>query len=404
MSKCAVSPIPPCLEPHLDAKAQQRAVSPIPPCLEPHLGAKSQQCATPPLPLCLEPHSGAKSQQRAVSPIPPCLESYSKPVQSIPLCLESHSRPTQSTLMRAEPHSKPRRRVQFATEHQKLYFHPTRPVFKTTKPVCRIALSPINCVAESGTGSWLADLQGMRQAPFCRLDYLRVKSVVDSSSTTPSVFEMDEASCDAMIEGEVAALNLDYKKEIYVHYTLDSWKTQSVTMATYTSSVSTLRIDKFRFIIPLQDSMGDFTLQIAIKYCVGGKIYWDNFNCQNYQFSGTVEEEDGQVLEELVGRNEADFDFMTEVITTAVTKPQPIPIPTTKLSCSTALSAVPSPTSIRINYSKSAADVPFVVSTKSIPGHAASWTCTKSFTVQADFSRSRTLTTMPLDGIPFFMA
>lgn len=223
-------------------------------------------------------------------------------------------------------HDASRRRVHFAQQQQTLYFLTTRPTSKTKNPIYKQDIVPKNCIKEVNTGSWLADIKKMRCEPFCHLDYLRSSSETGfSADSMTDMFHLDEemdnsqdAACDQLFEGEVAVFNLDFYKEVYIHYTFDDWKTTRRIVSKYSSSITTLKLDKFRFLLAVPEMKTQPTLQLAIEYRVLGRVFWDNFHGQNYQFDCRC-----TVLDSLEEQDLASKELSEET----VALPRSIPIP-----------------------------------------------------------------------------
>lgn len=96
---------------------------------------------------------------------------------------------------------------------------------------------------------------------------------------------LESISCnDLVITGGVRVTNLGFAKEVTVRFTLDDWRTFRDVWADYFSSSMDGKTDKFRFrmTIPV-DSAVDLEVKFAIRYCVGGREYWDNNFNLNYR-------------------------------------------------------------------------------------------------------------------------
>lgn len=190
------------------------------------------------------------------------------------------------------------RRVRFAPQNQTLLFVATRPPSLTCLPIYHLQVVPKNCSARLGRADWLSSIQLMRSPPYARLDYLRVAKA--DLRPPGDIFCLDDddgapATSEHSLTGEVAVFNLDYAKEVLVHYTFDGWRGKQVSTGRYLGSIGTLRIDKFKFTInlPPPSARTEFgrkaattviPLQLAIEYRVLGQSHWDNCDCQNYQF------------------------------------------------------------------------------------------------------------------------
>ncbi|XP_056135088.1 protein phosphatase 1 regulatory subunit 3E [Lampris incognitus] len=92
--------------------------------------------------------------------------------------------------------------------------------------------------------------------------------------------EADEFS----LSGFVRVLNLAFEKSVSLRYSLNNWITFMDSLASYVPDSNDGVTDKFSFkiITPTFLESGG-TLQFAIKYCVGGREFWDNNNGKNYK-------------------------------------------------------------------------------------------------------------------------
>lgn len=311
-----------------------------------------------------------------------------------------------------------KRRVHFAPTPQTLYFLASRPTNVTVEPLAELVLKPLNC-AHLGQGRWLASVSQMREDPFCQLDYLRVGTEADHYSDDmlwPLEDEEDptlirsfasaggaSAASEFFLVGEVAAYNLDYKKEVIVHYTMDEWQTKAAVRARYTSSIAVLRIDKFKFTIPVPPPCPS-GLEIAIEYQVCSRSHWDSLNGLNYRFSLTLVPLLLSNLDPLLpsAEDERVDTFATENenagvllrpmrdLSTCTALTMPIPIEKLKKQTNSLLSSSPAHVAV---WSSTAG--PFSLSrmpktlqvtqspVKSRSQTSYSWDCTKSFTLMA---------------------
>ncbi|XP_069549715.1 protein phosphatase 1 regulatory subunit 3E [Brachyistius frenatus] len=92
--------------------------------------------------------------------------------------------------------------------------------------------------------------------------------------------EADEFS----LSGFVRVLNLAFEKSVFLRYSLNNWITFMDSLASYVPNSSDGDTDKFCFkiVMPTYPENGG-ALQFAIKYCVGGREFWDNNNGNNYK-------------------------------------------------------------------------------------------------------------------------
>lgn len=110
--------------------------------------------------------------------------------------------------------------------------------------------------------------------------------------------------------GSIQVRNFDFRKNVTVRFTFDMWKSFEETVATFHSCLiekdsTEIGLDKFTFCVPLDqwllpfvedmDSVSDLRLSslidamddkihmyFAVRYEVGGKVYWDNNNGMNH--------------------------------------------------------------------------------------------------------------------------
>lgn len=311
-----------------------------------------------------------------------------------------------------------KRRVHFAPAPQTLYFLASRPANVTVEPLAELVLSPLNC-PHLGQGRWLASISQMREDPFCQLDYLRVGTEADYHSDDmlwplededdpPLMQPFASAGGASVISefflvGEVAAYNLDYKKEVIIHYTTDGWGTKAAVRARYASSIAVLRIDKFKFTISVPSPCPS-NLEIAIEYQVCSRSHWDSLNGLNYRFGlaliplllnnpdPPLSSVDDEVVDKLLTENE-NYDMSprpAKGVFTSKALTMPIPIEKPKKQANSLISS--SPTHVAV---WSSAAGPFSLSriskspqvthspVKSRVQTSYSWDCTKSFTLMA---------------------
>lgn len=185
--------------------------------------------------------------------------------------------------------TKAKKKVHFS-QQTTLYFLATRPPSNITRPLSALTIAPLNCNDHVNNGYWLSDIEGMRNNPFCKLDYLREKVFSKRPQSSDFLFPL-ESDCtpspDHVLEGEVAVFNIDYTKEIRVHFSFDeTWQSKGVVRAEYSSSIATLRIDKFKFSLPVpENNETESTIQLVVEYRVAGTVYWDSFDGSNYRFA-----------------------------------------------------------------------------------------------------------------------
>ncbi|RVE74556.1 hypothetical protein OJAV_G00023730 [Oryzias javanicus] len=92
--------------------------------------------------------------------------------------------------------------------------------------------------------------------------------------------EADEFS----LSGFVRVLNMAFEKSVSLRYSLNNWITFMDSLATYVPNSSDGVTDKFCFKIVMPTYLDNGgALQFAIKYCVGGREFWDNNHGNNYK-------------------------------------------------------------------------------------------------------------------------
>lgn len=159
-----------------------------------------------------------------------------------------------------------------------VYYLPHSPVSYTLKSTPEYRLNPLNCMAALQPGRWLDDPLLLRRPPHCCLDFLGLVEVVEVPFYG--------------LAGEASVHNSAFEKEVFIHYSFDHWSTKDVSVAEYCSGLTSLKIDKFGFHIPIPDCEFNEgagsemrTIEVAIEYRVNGMVYWDNFHAQNYKFT-----------------------------------------------------------------------------------------------------------------------
>jgi len=89
---------------------------------------------------------------------------------------------------------------------------------------------------------------------------------------------------DFVVAGSIRVTNLGFAKEVTVRFTLDNWKSYREIWADYFSSSMDGKTDKFWFRIAVPvDSAVDQEMKFAIRYCIGGREFWDNNLNRNYK-------------------------------------------------------------------------------------------------------------------------
>ena len=89
---------------------------------------------------------------------------------------------------------------------------------------------------------------------------------------------------DFVVAGTVRVTNISFAKEVTVRFTLDDWKSYRDIWADYFSSSMDGKTDKFWFRIAVPvDSPVDQEIKFAIRYCIGGREFWDNNLNRNYK-------------------------------------------------------------------------------------------------------------------------
>ncbi|CAO3656502.1 unnamed protein product [Mucor fragilis] len=87
--------------------------------------------------------------------------------------------------------------------------------------------------------------------------------------------------------GSIQVANLAFQKKVIVRYTLDDWRTAKEVEAQYQEPIahSANTWDRFSFKIVLDANThaAHESLNLAVKYSVNGREFWDNNNHKNYQ-------------------------------------------------------------------------------------------------------------------------
>ncbi|KAG8566937.1 hypothetical protein GDO81_013426 [Engystomops pustulosus] len=100
--------------------------------------------------------------------------------------------------------------------------------------------------------------------------------------------EQVTSSVELEISGTIRVLNLAFEKLVTVRYSFTNWKTHYDARAIWLNSDNTVvpNTDVFAFVISLPPFLQQIcsVVQIAIRYQVDGKDYWDNNHGNNYIF------------------------------------------------------------------------------------------------------------------------
>ena len=83
------------------------------------------------------------------------------------------------------------------------------------------------------------------------------------------------------VVGDVLVTNLSYEKEVSVLCTWNDWSKQFEVRAEFNAHYGNLNTDVFTFELPICFSYCN-TMMFAIRYKVGGKVFWDNNGGENY--------------------------------------------------------------------------------------------------------------------------
>lgn len=96
--------------------------------------------------------------------------------------------------------------------------------------------------------------------------------------------QLDTSDDSICLLGSIQVANLAFEKHVVVHYTLDDWVTVQQMDASYREPVphSANTWDRFCFKISLAEHHHQ-TLDFAIQYTVGGRVFWDNNENHNYK-------------------------------------------------------------------------------------------------------------------------
>jgi hypothetical protein len=126
--------------------------------------------------------------------------------------------------------------------------------------------------------------------------------------------------------GSVQVANLAFHKKVLVRYTLDDWNTIKEVEAQYQEPIahSANTWDRFSFKIVLNANAAHESLNLAVKYCVSGREFWDNNNQKNYQVdivpdveldlgdtlssSSSSDDDDDHIFEDCITHDDDDND------------------------------------------------------------------------------------------------
>uniref|UniRef100_A0A0N5APC5 CBM21 domain-containing protein n=1 Tax=Syphacia muris TaxID=451379 RepID=A0A0N5APC5_9BILA len=85
------------------------------------------------------------------------------------------------------------------------------------------------------------------------------------------------------ITGTIIVVNYNYRKEVYVRYTLDNWNSYIEVAGMYINGNVTENIDMFSFSLFLPQSLPvGVNCEFCLRYKCDGKEYWDNNDGHNY--------------------------------------------------------------------------------------------------------------------------
>ncbi|KAG2193838.1 hypothetical protein INT46_011679 [Mucor plumbeus] len=128
--------------------------------------------------------------------------------------------------------------------------------------------------------------------------------------------------------GSIQVANLAFHKKVLVRYTLDDWNTIKEVEAQYQEPIahSANTWDRFSFKIVLNANANAAheSLNLAVKYCVSGREFWDNNNQKNYQVdivpdveldlgdtlssSSSSDDDDDHIFEDCITHDDDDDD------------------------------------------------------------------------------------------------
>jgi len=89
------------------------------------------------------------------------------------------------------------------------------------------------------------------------------------------------ATRNRTITGVIAVKNISFEKDIFVRYTIDSWRSSSDTSAQYVPNSTDQVSDRFLFNLTLPKSATG--LEFAICYRTAGQEFWDSNQGKNYK-------------------------------------------------------------------------------------------------------------------------
>lgn len=85
------------------------------------------------------------------------------------------------------------------------------------------------------------------------------------------------------LNGIIVVANYSYKKEVWIRYTMDKWRSYADLPALYVGRSKVDNIDMFSFSLFLPQGIPvGAKCEFCIRYLCDGKEYWDNNDCANY--------------------------------------------------------------------------------------------------------------------------
>jgi hypothetical protein len=92
-----------------------------------------------------------------------------------------------------------------------------------------------------------------------------------------------ELATDSILRGTIQVSNLAFEKHVEVIYTLDDWNTNQVLDARYMEPIAHSANTWDRFVFDIHFNPCHQTMNLAVKYTVAGREFWDNNQNKNYQ-------------------------------------------------------------------------------------------------------------------------
>lgn len=114
-------------------------------------------------------------------------------------------------------------------------------------------------------------------------NYTLPKSIYDKQNSNVYVQSLALSPDRNALIGLIMVKNLAFEKKLTIKLTFNGWHTSLIiNNILYVKSFTSINFDQFRFAIPLSNMSKYLTVELVVKYEVGGVVHWDNNNHQNY--------------------------------------------------------------------------------------------------------------------------